>query len=474
MNPNYQVNIGLEIHAELKTNTKVFCGCKNEFGNTPNTNVCPVCLGLPGSLPVLNKQALIFAIKTGIALGADISPKITFDRKHYFYPDLPKAYQISQNENPVCIGGGITLSNGKFVRLNHIHLEEDAGKLIHDEKSNQTLIDFNRGGIPLIEHVTEIDISSADEAVEFLTKLRQILIFAGISDCKMEQGGMRCDVNISVKKKDDSWFGTKVELKNLNSFKAVHKAIEYETNRQIDMLEKGEKITHETRKWDDKNECTYTMRTKGETKDYRYMTEPDIISVLISNNDIETIKNSLPETPNKRFEKYTSEFKLPEYDANILISEKFIADYFDNCCKIYSKPKTICNWIMTDLLKLLKDTAYNTLDDIINANDLCSIIKLLDEKQISRTIAKELLLKVIKTKENPLNIAKKENLINFIEPGFLYNMVDTILAEKTYLVDQYNSQPDKIINFVVGEVIKHSKGKADATIIKNYIVKKLG
>ncbi len=473
MKSEYEINIGLEIHAELKTKTKVFCSCKNEFGNTPNSNVCPVCIGLPGSLPVLNKEALVGAIKAGLSLGSDISPKINFDRKHYFYPDLPKAYQISQNENPVCIGGGITLSNGKFIRFNHIHLEEDAGKLVHDELTDQTYIDYNRGGVPLIEHVTEVDLSSAEEAVEFLTKLRQTLIFAGVSDCRMEQGGMRCDVNLSVKKKTDKWFGTKVEMKNLNSFKSVHRAIEYEANRQIETLEKGGKIIQETRKWDDVKGLSFAMRTKEESKDYRYMPEPDIISVLVSGDEIQKIKDSLPETPSKRFEKYTKEFGLPEYDANILISEKFISDYFENCYKLYKQPKTISNWIMTDLLKLLKEATYKTLNDIISEPYLCAIIKLLDEKKISRNVSKELLLKVIETKENPLAIAEREKLIEVIDSSAIYNIVDAVLNEKPDLADQYKAEPDKITNFIVGAVMKQTKGKADASLVKDYVAKKL-
>ena len=283
---------------------------------------------------------VVLAIKAGLALGCKIAPVITFDRKHYFYPDLSKAYQISQNEYPICIGGGITLDSGKFVRFNHIHLEEDAGKLIHDPLTDQSYIDYNRGGVPLIEHVTEVDLSSADEAVEFLTKLRQTLIFAGAADCKMEQGGMRCDVNLSVKKKGAPWFGTKVEMKNLNSFKAVHRAVEYESNRQIEELEKGGKIVQETRRWDDIKGVTLPMRQKEESKDYRYMPEPDSLAIALTLEDVAKIRAELPMTPAERLKKYTEEFGLPEYDANILISEKFISDYFDNCVKVYNVPKT--------------------------------------------------------------------------------------------------------------------------------------
>ncbi len=474
MKSDYEINIGLEIHAELKTETKVFCGCKNNFGDAPNTNVCPVCIGLPGSLPVLNKQAVILAIKAGLALGSTISPLVSFDRKHYFYPDLPKAYQISQNERPICIGGGIKLDNGKFVRFNHIHLEEDAGKLIHDPLTDQTYIDYNRGGVPLIEHVTEVDLSSADEAVEFLTKLRQTLIFADVANCKMEQGGMRCDVNLSVRKKGSEWYGTKVEMKNLNSFKSVHRAIEFESNRQIEELEKGGVITQETRRWDDTKGISYAMRSKEESKDYRYMPEPDMKTLHLSTEDVENIKKTLPKTPAERFETYTKEYGLPEYDSNILISEKFISDYFEKCVSIYNQPKALSNWIMTDLLKILKDAAYSSLEEIISADHLCTIIKLLDDRKISRNIAKDLLVKTIETKQNPLDIATKENLIETITPQTIMSIVDGILSEKTDLASQYKVEPDKITNFIVGGVMKQTKGKADASFVKEYVAKKLG
>ena len=472
MKSDYEINIGLEIHAELKTTTKIFCGCKNSFGDEPNTNVCPVCIGLPGSLPVLSKQAVILSAKAGLALGSRIANKLALDRKHYFYPDLPKAYQISQNEYPICIGGGIKLDSGKFVRFNHIHLEEDAGKLIHDPLTDQTYIDYNRGGVPLIEHVTEVDLSSADEAVEFLTKLRQTLIFADVAECKMEQGGMRCDVNLSVRKKGSTEYGTKVEMKNLNSFKAVHRAIEFESNRQIEELEKGGVIVQETRKWDDTKGMTFALRSKVESKDYRYMPEPDCFSLVLSNEDIEAIKKSLPKTPAERFEKYTKEFGLPEYDANILISERFVSDYFEKCVKLYNEPKTLSNWIMTDLLKLLKDANYSTLSEIISEEYLCEIIKLLDSKKITRNIAKELFTKTIETKENPLDIAKREKLMSSVTQEQIISIIEQIVAERPDLAEQYKVEPDKITNFIVGGVMKQTQGKADASFVKQYISSK--
>ena len=471
MKSDYQINIGLEIHAELKTATKVFCSCKNSFGDAPNTNVCPTCIGLPGTLPAVNKQAVVYAIKAGLALGSRISPHLLFDRKHYYYPDLPKAYQISQDKLPLCIGGGIKLDSGKFVRFNHIHLEEDAGKLIHDPLTDQTYIDYNRGGVPLLEHVTEVDLSSADETVEFLTKLRQTLIFADVANCRMEQAGMRCDVNISVRKNDATELGTKVEMKNLNSFRSVHSAINYEANRQIETLEAGGTIVQETRKWDEQKGVTLPMRKKEESKDYRYMPEPDFISINISPKDIEEIQNSLPLTPAERYEKYITEYELPEYDAKILISEKFISDYFENCVKLYNAPKTFSNWIMTDLLKILKEASFSSLAEIISEEFLCIIIKLLDDRKISRNVAKELLAKTIASKENPMEIANREHLIETITNETIIGIIDGVLAEKPDLKDQYKVEPDKITNFIVGSVMKQTKGKADATFVKDYVSK---
>ncbi len=473
MKSDYIVSIGLEIHAELKTQTKIFCSCKNSFGDKPNTNVCPVCLSFPGTLPAVNKQAVILAIRAGLALGSRISPHLLFDRKHYFYPDLPKAYQISQDKLPLCIGGGIKLDSGKFIRFNHIHLEEDAGKLIHDTSTNKTFIDFNRAGVPLVEHVTEVDISSADEAVEFLNKLRQTLVFAEVSDCKMEQAQMRCDVNISVKNKNSNELGTKVELKNLNSFKAVHNAIEYETNRQINELENGKNIVQETRKWDDSKGISTSMRKKEESKDYRYMPEPDFISINISPKDIEEIKNTLPPSPTEKFEKYTNIYGLYVQDAKLLISEKHISDYFENAVKFLNEPKAIANWIITDLFKLLKESAYKTLNDIISEENLCQIIKLLFSGKITRPVAKELLNKAIISKENPIEIAKREKLTQVLSNEKITKLVDKVLSENPELFNQYKVQPDKITNFVVGSVMKLTAGKADATSIKDYLTKKL-
>ena len=387
----YDIVIGLEIHAELNTKTKVFCSCKNSFGETPNTNCCPVCVGLPGALPVLNKKAVENTIKAGLCVGCEINDLAVFERKNYFYPDLSKAYQISQLVRPICIGGGITLDSGKRIRINRIHLEEDAGKLIHKTKTIGTLVDYNRGGIPLMELVTEPDFSSADEAVEFLDKLRRTYIYSGVANCKMEEGGMRCDVNLSVKEKGSNALGTRTEMKNLNSFKMVKRAIEYEAKRQIEELENGGTIIQQTRKWDDNKGKSYSMRSKENSHDYRYFPDPDLLTVEIDRESVERIRKTIPLLAGDRIKIYVEQYNLPEYDAKILTNEKFVSDYFEKCLSLYSAPKQISNWIMTEILKILKENPCEDLNQIISAENLVEIIKMVDTKEINRPNSKILL-----------------------------------------------------------------------------------
>ncbi|MDD4110266.1 MAG: Asp-tRNA(Asn)/Glu-tRNA(Gln) amidotransferase subunit GatB [Clostridia bacterium] len=467
----YDIVIGLEIHAELKTNSKVFCSCENLFGSEPNTHCCTVCIGLPGALPVLNKKAVELAIKAGLCFGSKISPIAVFERKNYFYPDLSKAYQISQLEKPICVGGGVDLDRGKHIRLNRIHLEEDAGKLIHNENIG-TFIDYNRGGIPLIETVTEPDISSADEAIEFLSKLRSALTFADIAECKMEEGGMRCDVNLSIKKKGDTKLGTRTEMKNLNSYKMVYRAIKYETDRQIEELEKGNRIKQETRKWDDNTGKSYAMRSKEESQDYRYFPDPDLLAVQIKKEDVAKIKKEIPMLPNERIQNYIS-LGLPEYDAKILTSEKFISNYFDNCISIYSEPKLISNWIMVELLKNLKETETNSLKDIIIEEKLCKIIKLVEDKKITRTIGKFLLEMAINTKEDIDSIIKKNNLIEDISEEEIEKIIKDTINNKPSLVEDFKREPGNIENFVIGQVMKNTRGKANIIVTKKIVGKYL-
>ena len=474
----YDIVIGLEIHAELNTKTKVFCACKNEFGSEPNTNCCPVCVGLPGALPVLNKKAVELTIKAGLAAGCEINNLAVFERKNYFYPDLSKAYQISQLVRPLCLGGGIELESGKLIRLNRIHLEEDAGKLIHKKATIGTLVDYNRGGIPLMEIVTEPDISSADEAVEFLTNLRRTLIYSGVANCKMEQGGMRCDVNLSVKERGSDVLGTRTEMKNLNSFKMVKRAIEYEAKRQIEALENGEKIVQQTRKWDDNKGKSFPMRSKENSNDYRYFPDPDLLTIEISDEDVKNIKTTIPLLATDRQKIYIEKYALPKYDAKILTNDKFVSDYFENCLALLNQPKQIANWIMTEVLRVLKDHETENLDTIISAQNLVDIIKAIEDKKITRTNAKAL-FEIITTKtlagDNPeaIAIAKQEGMLSSFDNSTLLNIVEEVLNEFKDAMKDYNKNPDKVIRFYIGKVMQKSKGLANPVITKELITKNI-
>ena len=463
---DYEVVIGLEIHAELNTKTKIFCACQNKFGQAPNTNCCSVCTGMPGALPILNKEAVNLTIKAGLSCDCEINDYAVFERKNYFYPDLSKAYQISQLVKPICVGGHITLSSGKVIRLNRIHLEEDAGKLIHG--LNETYIDYNRGGVPLIESVTEPDISSSDEAIEFLTKLRNRFIFSNVANCKMEQGGMRCDVNLSVRKKGNTEYGTRTEMKNLNSFKSVARAIEYEANRQIELIEKGEKIVQETRKWDDEKGKSFSMRSKEDSQDYRYFPDPDLLTVKIKRENVEKLRSELPLSQEKRIEKYTQQFGLPTKDTEVLVSSKVISDYFDDCVKILNEPKEISNWILTEILKL------EFTDNIpVTSENLTNIIKLVLDKKISRSNAKILLEKVVETKKDALVLAKEMDMLSTISQGSIESIIDKLILDNPKAVQDYEKTPDKVIQFFIGNTMKETKGKADVKFAREYIISKL-
>ena len=464
---DWDVVIGLEVHAELNTNSKVFCSCKNEYGSAPNTNCCPVCIGLPGALPVLNKQAVKYTIKAGLALGCNINDIAIMERKNYFYPDLSKAYQISQLVKPICLNGGIKLSNGKFVRLNRIHLEEDAGKLIHNENIG-SLIDYNRGGVPLIEIVTEPDISSADEAVEFVTKLRNTLIYTGVAQCKMEEGGMRCDVNLSVKPKGSETFGTRTEMKNLNSFKMIERAIKVETERQIDLIEGGDKVVQETRRWDDVNEETVAMRSKETSQDYRYFPDPDILAVTISRQDVEDIRKTLPLLPEQLKDKFVNEYNLPEYDADVIIKDKEISTFYLKCVELLNEPKQISNWLMTNVLAKLKD---DTLQ--ISPKQLTDIISLVLSRKISKQNGVELFELIWGTTDDALKIATNKKMINDMSADELYKIIDDILVNNPQVIPQYKTEPDKILNFLTGQTMRQTKGKADSKLVREYLINKL-
>lgn len=462
----YDIVIGLEVHSELKTNSKVFCSCENSFGGEPNTHCCPVCVGLPGALPILNKKAVELVIKAGLTMDCEINDLAVFERKNYFYPDLAKAYQISQLVRPICIGGHIDLK-GKKVRLNRIHLEEDAGKLVHSTAAIGTLIDYNRGGVPLMELVTEPDISSADEAVEFLTKLRQKLIYAGVAECKMEQGGMRCDVNVSVKKKGSKEFGQRTEMKNLNSFKSVHRAITYEANRQIEILENGGKIVQETRKWDDNHGKSVTMRKKETSSDYRYFPDPDMLAVEIPREDVERIKTTLPLMPDQLKAKFIGEFGLSEYESDILTKDKALSDYFLETLKHFDSPKEVSNWILTEILNRVKDE--ESFDIKITPCDLGKLLSLVAEKKVTRTNAKEMLTRIWENGENIAALEKEYG--GSVDGDSLKALVEKIVSSNPKAVEDYRTSdtPEKVFRWFTGQVMKETRGKANAAKAEEFI-----
>lgn len=468
---DYEITIGLEVHAELKTNTKCFCSCKNEFGGEPNTHCCPICVGMPGALPVINKRAVELTIKAGLCMGCDINDIAVFERKNYFYPDLSKAYQISQLVRPICLHGGVKLDSGKFIRLNRIHLEEDAGKLVHKSETVGTLIDYNRGGVPLIEMVSEPDMASSDEALEFLAKLRENLIYADIAECKMQEGGMRCDVNVSIREKGQKEFGTKVEMKNINSFKAVERAINFEVERQKDILESGGKVRQETRRWDDVAGESSSMRSKEDSKDYRYFPDPDILAIEIPRENVEKLRKELPLLPAERKEKYLGEYGLSQYDTNLLLSEKVYSDFFEACVKLYNKPKSVVNWIQSQVLTLIKDEEEKEIK--ISAKNLTEIIEMLEKKEISQQDSRTLFAKCWEENIDAKEYAKKIGMLSTLSENDLEKIMDEVLSENPKACEDFKSTPDKVMPFFIGQVMKKTKGKANSEVVRKYITEKL-
>ena len=470
---DYDVVIGLEIHAELKTKTKVFCSCKNEFGSSPNTNTCPVCTGMPGALPIINKKAVELCIKAGLCFGCSISEYAVMERKNFFYPDLSKAYQISQMVHPICVGGQIQLSSGKITRLNRIHLEEDAGKLTHISKSVGTLIDYNRGGTPLIEIVTEPDFSSAEEVDEFLKRVREALVFAGIADCKMEEGGMRCDVNLSLKPKGSTVFGTRTEMKNLNSFKAIARAIEGERARQIELLEEGKQVIQETRRWDDNKEYSYAMRSKEDAQDYRYFPDPDLVPVIISDEWLNEVKAKQPELQAEKKERYKKEFDIPEYDIDIITGSKHMADIFEETISLGANPKKVSNWLMVETMRLLKEHEMEPEDIKFSATNLAKLIQLTDEKAINSTVAKEVFEQIFNEDIDPVAYVEEKGLKTVNDEGALRSTIEQVIANNPQSVEDYKSGKKKAIGFLVGQTMKEMKGKADPSMINQILVELL-
>ncbi|MCD6407704.1 Asp-tRNA(Asn)/Glu-tRNA(Gln) amidotransferase subunit GatB [bacterium] len=470
---DYEIVIGLEVHVELLTQSKMFCGCSTKFGQPPNTQVCPVCMGMPGVLPVINLKAIELALKAAIAFHSEISPYCRFARKNYFYPDLPKNYQISQYEQPIATGGYIEV-DGKKIRLKRVHLEEDAGKLIHSEKGeNFSFVDFNRSGIPLLEIVSEPDINSPEEAEKYLLTLKQILEYLEISDCNMEEGSLRCDANISVRKKGENRLGVKTEVKNMNSFKSVRKALTFEGRRQINLLKKGEEIIQETRLWNENLQITEGMRSKEEAHDYRYFPEPDLVPVEINAEWIEKVKETIGELPSERKERFMRDYNLSDYDATLLTSKKEIGDYFEKCVKKFNKPKIVANWIMGDLMAILKEKKIKINNSPMTPDYLVELLTLIEEKKITGTIGKEVLVDVFETGKSPSEIVKEKNLIQIQDEDFISKVIEEVVKENPQPVEDYKKGKEKAIGFLIGQVMKKTKGKANPQIVRELLIEHL-
>jgi aspartyl-tRNA(Asn)/glutamyl-tRNA(Gln) amidotransferase subunit B len=480
-NEHYEPVIGLEVHAQLLTKSKAFCGCSTKFGNDPNSNVCPVCLGMPGVLPVMNKSHVEFIMKMGLATNCTIAPKSHFARKNYFYPDLPKGYQISQYEEPICLKGwlDIELQDGSSRRLGitRIHMEEDAGKSIHDQDTD-TLVDVNRCGVPLIEIVSEPDMRSPHEAYQYLYKIRQILTYLGICDGNMEEGSLRCDANISVRKKGETRLGTKREVKNLNSFRFVEKALEYEIEKQIESLENGETIIQQTLLWDSAKGICIPMRSKEEAHDYRYFPDPDLVPVLVDQPWIDSVKADLPELPTKRRDRYIEQYKLPRYDADILTAERALADYFEGVLanlniKNEESYKMASNWTMVDVLRVVNEQHIAVSDFPVTPRNLSEMISLIIDGTISGKIAKEIFEEMLRTHESPKVIVEKKGLMQVSDESAIEKVIDEILSNNLGQVEQYKSGKQQVFGFFVGQTMKAMKGKANPKVVNEVLRRKL-
>ena len=473
---DYEVVIGLEVHSELSTKTKIFCSCPTEFGGEPNTHCCPICMAMPGTLPVLNKKVVEYAIKAGLATNCTIAKNSKNDRKNYFYPDLPKSYQISQFDMPLCTNGYVEIdtANGpKKIRLVRIHIEEDAGKLNHDEYGSGSLVDLNRAGVPLIEIVSQPDLRSAEEVDLYLKKLKSILEYIEVSDCKMQQGSLRADVNVSVRKKRDEKLGTRTEMKNMNSFRSITRAIEYEVERQIEVLEAGGTIEQETLRWDEVSGKTFSMRDKEDAQDYRYFPEPDLAVINISEEMIEDIRKSLPEMPESRKERYITEFKLPEYDSNILISSKYLSDLFEGATKKCNNPKAVSNWIMTDITKILNEKEQEPNEIPFTAEQLGELVILIDKGTISSSIAKKVLDELFENPRSPEQIIKEKGWIQISDEGAIKKVVQKILEANPNSIADYKAGKDRALGYLVGQAMKETKGKANPQMLNKMFLEEL-
>jgi len=476
---NYEVVIGLEVHAQLKTQSKIFCSCSTEFGRPPNANTCPICLGMPGVLPVLNKKVVEYAIKACLATHCEVQPMSRFARKNYFYPDLPKGYQISQYELPIGLNGYINIQiNGspKRIGLTRIHLEEDAGKSIHGENlgsPGRSYVDYNRTGVPLVEIVSEPDLRSPAEAREYLVQLKSILDYAEVSDVNMEEGSLRCDANVSLRPVGQKELGTRTELKNINSFKFVQKALEFEIERQTKVLDQGEAVVQETRLYDSTKGVTYSMRSKEEAHDYRYFPEPDLVPIACDAAWIGEVQQSLPEMPEQKRDRFVREYEIPEYDAGVLTTSKALADYFETCVKLFPQPKTVSNWIMGDLLRELKNDNKEIEECPITPERLTGLLKLIDDGTISGKMAKTVFEDMYQSGKPPAEIVQEKGMTQISDESALLKMVEDVIAANPGQAADFKNGKDKLMGFFVGQVMKASKGQANPALVNKLIKEKL-
>jgi len=473
----YETVIGLEVHVQLATATKVFCGCSTAFGAPPNSNVCPVCLGLPGVLPVLNKKAFEYAIMVAFALECDVQKTVKFDRKNYYYPDLPKNYQISQFDMPIAYDGRITIAladgSAKDIRVKRAHLEEDAGKLLHDQDASYSFVDLNRTGMPLLEIVSEPDLSSPEEAYSYLTDLKRIIKYLGVSDCNMEEGSLRCDANVSLRKKGDTSLGVKVEVKNLNSFKAVRDSLEYEVGRQAEMLDEGDAIVQETRLWDEKKNVTVSMRTKEEAHDYRYFPEPDLVPFEVGADQLERVRKEIPELPKIKEERFRKDYGLDGYNAGVLTAEREIAEFYEQVVGIYPEPRVVCNWITGEIMKNINERGGSIGDLGIQAEGLAELIRMSQEDRINMRSAREVLSEYIATGKRPSEIVEEKGLEQVSDAGELESMIDKVVSENAKSVNDLKNGKENALGFLIGQVMRYSKGKANPKVAGEMLKKKI-
>ncbi|HCR82291.1 MAG TPA: Asp-tRNA(Asn)/Glu-tRNA(Gln) amidotransferase GatCAB subunit B [Lachnospiraceae bacterium] len=472
MAKQYETVIGLEVHVELATKTKIFCGCSTEFGGAPNTHTCPVCTGMPGSLPVLNKQVVEYAMAIGLASNCKITQVCKFDRKNYFYPDNPQNYQISQLYLPIARDGYLEIESGglkKKVCIHEMHMEEDAGKLVHDEWDDTSLVDYNRSGVPLVEIVSEPDMRSAEEVISYLEKLRMMIQYLGASDCKLQEGSMRADVNLSVREAGSETLGTRTEMKNLNSFKAIARAIEGERERQIELLEEGKPVIQETRRWDDNKEHSYAMRSKEDAQDYRYFPEPDLVPIVISDEWIAEIKSRQPELRSEKLERYKAEFDIPQYDAEIITESKRMADIFEAATAVCKKPKKVANWLMVETLRLLKEHNMEPEDIRFSPENLGKLVELTEAGTINSSVAKEVFEKIFTDNINPEKYVEENGLKTVNDEGAMKAAIEKAIADNPKSVEDYLGGKEKAIGFLVGQVMKAMKGKANPGMVNQML-----